>query len=305
MRFGNPFPEIYVDGCFVPEQEARLSVLANVVSYGTGTFEGIRAGWDSSREQLHLLEPQAHYERLARSARILGLELGPSPAELVEATAELLRRNRVRGDAYVRPLLVQAGEQLTVRMHEAGTRLMIAATPMPGNYIDQSGVRCMVSSWRRTPDGTLPNRAKVVGGYVGPALAKTEALRCGFDEAILLTADGYVAEATTSNVFLRLAGEWVTPPETDDILAGITRAQVMRLLAEEHGAATVQRRVQRSELYACEEAFLCGTAALLAPIVSVDGRALEVGATTLAVQDRLRDISRRHHEWTIPVYGGR
>lgn len=312
MRFGTPYEEVYLDDAFVPEKEARLSVLANVVSYGTGTFEGIRAGWNAAQGELYMLEAFAHYERLARSARILALALDHTPERLVEVTAELLRRNQVRGDAYVRPLLLQAGEQLGVRMHDSGVRLCVAATPMPGDYIDLRGVRCMVSSWRRTPDATMPNRAKVIGGYVGPALAKTEAIRAGYDEAIMLTADGHVAEATTSNVLLRYGEQWITPQPSDDILVGITRSQVMRLLLEEHGMPTVERRVQRSELYSCDEALLCGTAALVAPVVEVDGRPVgggEAGAVTLAVQDALRAIScrrdGRHHEWTTPVYGGR
>ncbi|WP_043635461.1 branched-chain-amino-acid transaminase [Nonomuraea candida] len=309
MRFGTPYAEVYAESAFVPEQESRLSVLANAVSYGTGTFEGIRACWNPDHQELYLLEARAHYERMARSARILGLELPYDPEHLARLTAELLRRNGVRADAYVRPLLLQAGEQLAVRMHDSGARLYLAATPMPGDYIDRRGVRCMVSAWRRTADAALPNRAKVIGGYVGPALAKTEAVRNGFDEAILLTGDGYVAEATTSNILIRTGDRWATPPATDDILAGITRGQVMHLLHELTGAVVEERRVHRSELYACDEALLCGTAVLVAPIVEVDCRRVgdgRPGEATLAVQHLLQAISHRetpdHPAWTTPVY---
>ncbi|NRQ32402.1 branched-chain-amino-acid transaminase [Nonomuraea sp. NN258] len=310
MRFGTPYDEVYAEGAFVPEKESRLSVLANAVSYGTGTFEGIRACWNPDDQELYLLEPRAHYERMARSARILGLELPYDPEHLTRLTIELLRRNDVRADAYVRPLLLQADEQLAVRMHDCGTRLYLAATPMPGDYIDRRGVRCMVSAWRRTGDAAVPNRAKVIGSYVGPAMAKTEALRNGFDEAVMLTGDGYVAEATTSNVLIRTGERWVTPTATDDILAGITRRQVTHLLGETTGALVEERRVHRSELYACDEALLCGTAVLVAPVVEVDGRPVgdgHAGETTLAVQRLLQAISRRenadHPEWTTPVYG--
>ncbi|MBB3725011.1 branched-chain-amino-acid transaminase [Nonomuraea dietziae] len=311
MRFGTPYAEVYAEGAFVPEKESRLSVLANAVSYGTGTFEGIRACWNPDHQELYLLEARAHYERMARSARILGLELPYDPEHLTRLSTELLRRNDVRADAYVRPLLLQADEQLAVRMHDCGTRLYLAATPMPGDYIDRRGVRCMVSAWRRTGDAAVPNRAKVIGSYVGPALAKTEALRNGFDEAIMLTGDGYVAEATTSNVLIRTGERWATPTATDDILAGITRWQVMHLLGEITGALVEERRVHRSELYSCDEALLCGTAVLVAPVVEVDGRPVgdgHAGETTLAVQRLLQAISRRedadhHPEWTTPVYG--
>ncbi|MCO1659772.1 aminotransferase class IV [Pseudonocardia humida] len=294
----------------VPQDEARVSVHANALAYGAGTFEGIRAWWNAEHEELYLLEAAAHYARLERSARILGLRLPVPAAALVRLTAQLLRRNDVRSDAYVRPLLIQHGEVLTVRMHDIDTRLSIAVTPTPGDYIDPDGVRCMVSSWRRTPDSCTPNRAKVTGSYSGPSLAKTEALDHGFDEAIMLTVDGHVAEATTSNLFLRFGDEWVTPPGTDDILEGITRAQVMVLLEEATGKAAVQRRIQRSELYTCDEALLCGTAAIVVPVVEVDGRRVgdgAPGASTLLLGTTLRAIARRqdarHPEWTTPVYG--
>ncbi|WP_165977080.1 branched-chain amino acid transaminase [Nonomuraea diastatica] len=309
ISFGVPYEWVFVDGEFVPSEEARLSVLANVVSYGTGTFEGIRATWNEEHRQLYLLEAEAHYERMGRSARILGLELLFSPADLVALTRELLRRNQVRASAYIRPLLLLAGEQLAVRMHDSGSRLCIPATPMPGDYINPDGVRCMVSTWRRSRDTAVPNRAKVIGSYVGPALAKTEAIRNGFDEALLLTADGHVAEATTSNVLIRVGDEWATPPVTEDILEGITRRQIMDLLREDFGITVTQRRIHRSELYACDEALLCGTAAIAAPVTEVDGRRVgdgRPGATTLAVQRTLRAIARRderrHHDWTTPVY---
>jgi branched-chain amino acid aminotransferase len=307
--FGVPYDWVYVDGEFVSADDARLSVLANAVSYGTGTFEGIRATWNAAHGELYLLEASAHFERMKRSARILGLDLPSAPADLVAATVALLRRNDVRGNAYLRPLLLLAGEQLAVRMHESGASFRMAATPMPGDYMDMGGVRCMVSTWRRGPDAAMPNRAKVIGGYVGPALAKSEAVRNGFDEALLLTTDGYVAEATTSNVFVRVGREWATPPGTEDILEGITRRQVMDLLVEDHGVAVTQRRIHRSELYACDEVLLCGTAAIVVPVVEVDGRVIgggRPGPTTLALQRDLRAIagrhSDRHHEWTTPVY---
>ncbi|MEV5752748.1 branched-chain amino acid transaminase [Actinoallomurus sp. NPDC052308] len=307
MAFGTPYPWVFVDGAFVPAEEARLSVLANVVSYGTGTFDGIRAYWNAAHQELYLLEAAAHYERMRRSARILGLDL--AVADPVPATVELLRRNGVRRDAYVRPLLFLAGEQLAVRMHDSETRFCVAATPVPGDYIDPRGVRCMVSSWRRASDVAMPNRAKVIGSYVGPALAKSEAIRNGFDEAILLTGDGYVAEATTSNILIRTGTEWATPPVTDDILEGITRRQIMDLLGERFGLVVTERRIQRSELYACDEALLCGTAAVVVPVVEVDGRPVGVGGpgeTTVALQRGLQAIARRedhrHHEWTTPVY---
>lgn len=307
--FGAPCDWVLVDNEIVPAEQAQISVHAHALSYGTGTFEGIRAWWNGEHRQLYLFEAPAHYARLARSARILGLPPPAEPDRLVAATVELLRRNEVRCDAYIRPVLVQSGPVLPVRMHEVPTRLSVAVTSMPGDYIDPGGAHCAVSTWRRAPDTVTPNRAKVTGSYPGPAMAKTEAVRAGYDEAIMLTVDGYVAEATTSNVLLRQGDRWITPPGTDDILEGITRAQAMRLLEEATGRPVAERRVHRSELYTSDEILLTGTAAVVVPVVGVDGRTVrdgKPGAATVELNQTLRAIGRRadprHPEWTIPVH---
>lgn len=308
--FGTPFDTVFVDDAYVTGDQARVSVHANALSYGTGTLEGIRAFWNDGHDELYLFEAVAHYRRLHDSARILGLELRHSVGELVEITADLLRRNDARCDTYVRPLLFLGGEELPVRMHGVTSRLTIAATPLPGDYASPTGVRCAVSTWRRTPDAVLPNRAKVIGSYVGPALAKSEAVSRGFDEAILLTVDGYVAEGTTSNIFVRRGDSWLTPLPTDDILEGITRRQVTQLLGEARTPVT-ERRIQRSELYVADEILLCGTASLVVPVVDVDGRQVgdgRPGDDTLRLRRQLTEGARRvtgdHHEWTTRVYQG-
>jgi len=307
--FGSPSPLVFVDGAYLPAEDARVSTHANVLSYGTGTFEGIRASWNDDHDELYLLEATAHYERMARSAHVLGLELPYGTEELVAISAELLRRNGIRSDAYLRPLYVLAGDELPVRVEGVPTRFQIAVTPIVGDYIDLTGVRCTVSSWRRAPDNVLPGRAKLCGSYVGPALAKSEAVARGYDEALMLNSAGHVAEGTTSNLFMRRGDEWLTPAVTDDILEGITRAQVMELLVERTGRAVTERSIQRSELYVCDELLLCGTAALVVPVVSVDGRPVgggRAGQVTRWLLDELRAIARRlddrHHDWTTQVY---
>ena len=306
-----PLDTVYLDGAFVSTQEARVSPRAHALSYGTGTFEGMRAIWNEDVQELFLLEPLAHYERMARSAAALGLALPHTPAELIEITIDLLRRNDARADTYVRPLLILGGEALQVRMDGISTRFSITLSPFPANYIATSGVRCLVSSWRRQRDDTLPIQAKVVGSYVGPALAKTEAVQAGFDEAIMLNAHGYVAEATTSNLFIRRGGAWITPAPSEDILEGITRREVIELVEEELGEHVMERSVNRTELYICEEALLCGTAVQVVPLLEVDRRSVGNGAAgerTLTLAAALLAISRRqdqrHPEWTVPVWNG-
>ena len=300
---------VFVDRAFLPAAAASVNPYAHVLSYGTGTFDGIRAFWNARLEQLFLLAPTAHYERLARSAAVLGLQLPHGTDQLVRLTAELLRRNGVRGDAYVRPLLVLGGAELSVRMHDVTPRFSLAASKLSGQYLAGGGIRCMVSSWRRCPDVAMPGRAKICGSYVGPALAKSEAVRHGFDEAIMLNIAGNVAEATTSNIFLRRGDRWITPAASEDILEGITRLQVMQLIAEESGQEVIERPVHRSELHVCEELFLCGTAAQVVPVVEVDSRVVgdgRPGRTATALHELLLGIARReiprHAEWTTPVY---
>ena len=314
MPTGSPSPAydlVYVNGTFVPSSEAAVSVYANGLAYGTGIFEGIRAFWDGVGE-LYMLDAREHFERMSRSARVLGIALPHSPAELVDTCAELLRRNRVLEDAYLRPLAIVSGETLQVRIEGISTRFSITVTPLGLDYIDPRGVRCIVSAWRRNPDVALPNRAKLTGGYVGPAMAKTEALRCGVDEAIMLNVDGHVAEATTSNVLLRHGDEWSTPPVSDDVLEGITLRQVRTLLAARFGCAVRDRSIDRSELYTADEVLLCGTAAMVVPVVEVDFRRVgdgRAGATTLTLQAALTEIARgrdqEYRDWIAPVYGPR
>ncbi|MDQ3874084.1 MAG: aminotransferase class IV [Actinomycetota bacterium] len=301
---------VFVDSDFVSADDARISVKANAVSYGTGTFDGMRATWNADAGELYLLEPLSHYKRLHLSAKALGLALVRSAEDLVAISIELLRRNDVRADAYVRPLLFLAGDALTVRMHDIEPRLVVYATPFPAGYIPVVGVRCLVSSWRRIPDACLPLRAKIIGSYANPALAKTEAIAAGCDEAIMLTVDGDVAEATTSNIFLRRGEEWITPSVADDILEGVTRRQVIELIRDELNEPVVERTIDRSELYVCDEALLCGTAVQVVPLIEVDRRPVGdggAGERTRVLMGTLaaaaRGVDARYRHWTTPVYG--
>lgn len=302
---------IFIDGEFKPADDAKVSVKAHVISYGTGTFDGLRATWNDEQQELYLLEPLAHFQRLEKSARTLLLPFARSPEELVAATVQLLRRNEARRDTYVRPIVFLAGELLSVRLHGIEGRLVIYTMPFPDGYIPTSGVRCLTSSWRRVPDTTMPVRAKIVGSYVNPALAKTEAVDAGADEAIMLTVDGSVSEASTSNIFLRRDDTWVTPAPSEDILEGITRRQVIELIGDLLGETVTERTVDRSELYSSDEILLCGTAAQIAPVVEVDRRAVgsgRPGERTLELMRTFIAIARGdsdlHPEWAIPVYGG-
>lgn len=218
---------VFMNGAFVAANEAHVGVMSHALSYGTGCFEGIRAYWNHEREQLYVLQAAAHYDRLRRSARILRMQLPHDTEALVAATLDLLRRNGWRTDTYIRPLLFKSSEEIGVRLHNLSEAFAIYTVPF-GKYVDiDAGIRCMVSTWRRVSDNSVPARAKITGAYINSAMAKSEAVEAGFDEAIVLTADGHVSEGSAENLFMLRDGALVTPPVTDDILEGITRGLVM------------------------------------------------------------------------------
>jgi len=305
----HPNTWVYFDGEFGHYNDIKLGLMTHALHYGTGVFEGIRAYWNSKSEQLHLLQAPQHFDRLRRSANIMRLHLPHTTEELVNLTVELLRRNQFKSDVYIRPLLFTASEEIGVRLHNINQSFLIYAIPF-GNYVEiEGGLRCMVSTWRRVPDQSLPARAKVTGSYAQSALAKSEANEAGYDEAIVLTVDGHVSEGSAENLFMIKDGTFVTPPVTDDILEGITRTLVIGLIKEELGLPVIERSIDRTELYTCDELLLCGTGAQVAPVIEVDRRKIgdgKVGEFTLELQNiyfgAVRGETPKYKDWTIPVY---
>jgi branched-chain amino acid aminotransferase len=305
----HPNTWVFYEGEFTRYNDAKLGLMTHALHYGTGVFEGIRAYWNVKKEQLFLLEPVAHYERMKRSAKVMRMTLPYSTEELVNFTVDLLRRNEFRSDVYVRPLLYTSSEEIGVRLHNLNHGFFIYAIPF-GNYVEiESGIRCMVSTWRRVPDQSLPARAKITGSYAQSALAKSEAVEGGFDEAIVLTVDGHVSEGSAENLFMYKDGAFVTPPVTDDILEGVTRALLMKLIKDELGLPVIERTIDRTELYICEELLLCGTGAQVSPVIEVDRRAIgngKVGEFTQELQNiyfgAVRGDLPKYKDWTIPVY---
>lgn len=305
----HPNTWVYFDGEFARYHDVKLGLMTHALHYGTGCFEGIRAYWNPRQEQLHLLQAAAHFDRMKNSANVLRLTLPHTTEELVDITVELLRRNRFKSDTYIRPLLYAASEDIGVRFHNLRQGFFIYTTPF-GNYVEiEAGIRCMVSSWRRVPDSALPARAKVTGAYAQSALAKTEAVEAGYDEAIVLTIDGHVSEGSAENLFMYKDGVFVTPPVTDDILEGVTRKLMMGMIKDELGKNVVERSIDRTELYTCDELLLCGTGAQISPVIEVDRRPVgdgSVGEFTQELQNiyfgAVRGEAPKYKDWTIPVY---
>jgi branched-chain amino acid aminotransferase len=296
----------YHGGELVKMGAIRLSPATHALNYGTGVFEGIRAYWNERRGTLQVLKIKEHYERFEKSCRMLRIDLPHTVDDLCEITLEILRRNAPREDTYIRPLAYKAAESVGVKL-AVDDELSVFTVPM-GNYVELTGLRCCVSSWRRTPDTAIPARGKLTGSYINTALAVDEAQRAGYDDAIFLTQDGHVSEASAANIFLMRKGGLVTPPVTADILEGITRDAVMELAEKELGRSVDKRDVDRTELYAADEVFLTGTGYQIAPVVEIDGRPIgtgEMGPIASRLQELYFEAARGDHpeydHWTVAV----
>lgn len=299
----------YFQGKIVPLSEAKVSVVTHAFNYGTGCFEGIRGYWNADSEQIYLFRMPEHFERLRSSAKMLRSELPLSTQGLCDISCELVRLGQFREDVYVRPIVYKSAEVVGVRLHDLASEVVLFVVPF-GPYLEvDAGIRCCVSSWRRMDDNMAPARGKITGIYVNSAFAKTEAIDNGYDEAIVLTHDGHVAEGSAENLFLVRNGRLVTPALSDNILEGITRSTVIDLARDRLGLEVVERQVDRSELYVADEVFLCGTGAQISPVIEIDRRVVgdgRVGAVTSKVQRLYFDIVRgrdpRYASWCQPVY---
>jgi branched-chain amino acid aminotransferase len=300
----------FFKGQIVAIEQAQVSVMTHGLNYGTGCFEGIRAYWNQEEEQLHVFRLAEHYERLHRSCRILRIELPYSVERLIQITLDLLRQEDYRQDVYIRPLAFKADEIIGVRLHDLSDELAIFAVPF-GRYIEkEEGAHVCFSSWRRVDDNAVPARAKITGAYINSALSKTDAVLSGYDEALVLTQCGHISEGSAENFFMMRDGCLVTPSVTFNILEGITRDTIIRLAREEMGLPTVERPIDRSEIYVCDEAFLTGTGVQVAAITRVEHRPVGEGVLGPVVT-RLRELyfdvvrgkNPRYRHWCTPVYG--
>ena len=271
-------PYAYFQNQFLPLSEAKIGIMTHAFHYGTACFEGIRGNWNAKDEELYIFRCPEHYQRLLNSCKLLKIALPHSIDKLCELTIELVQKSGYREDVYIRPLAYKSSELFGVRLHGLEDNFLIIVTTF-GPYLDtEKGIRCCTSSWRRIDDNMIPPRCKISGLYVNNAFAKTEAVENGYDEAIMLTSDGHVSEGSGENIFLVIDGQLVTPSCYDRILMGITRDTVIQLAKNELGIETVERHIDRSELYVADECFLTGTAAHVTPVVEIANRKVGKGA---------------------------
>jgi branched-chain amino acid aminotransferase len=296
-------------GRIVPYSDARLGVLTHGLNYGTGCFAGLRGYWNDEEQELFVFRPRDHFKRFLDSTRLLCMELPETVEDLLGHLQDLLRAEDLKTDCYVRPLAFYADETIGVRLHDLTPAVSMVAFPF-GKYFDNDdGAHVTISSWKRIDDNMIPARGKIAGSYVNSALVRSDAQRAGFDDAITLNREGHVSEGSVANFFMLRHGDVVTPPITDDILEGITRATFITLLKEELGITVVERSIDRTEIALAEEAFLVGTGAQIVPVTRVDHRPIgggHPGPLTLQLRDLYFEVVRgrkpKYRSWCMPVY---
>ncbi|MEE3716565.1 branched-chain amino acid transaminase [Tumidithrix elongata RA019] len=293
----------YLRGEFVSLDNATINIRTHGFLYGTAVFEGIKAYWLPETGQMSVFRMVEHYKRLIQSCRILRLR-SPIDAETMgNLTIELIRRNQCQGPTYIRPIVYKADLRIGPILTVENTKddFCLFTVPMDG-YLDTSkGLKVGVSSWRRLDDNAIPARAKVNGAYVNTALAKTDGYLSGFDDVVVLTNEGHVAEGSAMNLFLVRDNQLITSSITENILEGITRDTIIQLAQQELGLSIVSRPIDRTELYVADEAFFVGTATELAPITSFDNRPVGDGKVG-TISTKLRDLYSKAIHGLLPQY---
>lgn len=267
---------VFYQGEIVEEKEVSISIRCKAFNYGLGCFEGIRAYWDEESQQLYLFRLKEHYERLLQSCKALWINIPYTAEELCEFTLELLRKNNFKTTVYIRPVAYKGSNALFPTLYDDDNRILIYCQPL-NKLSEKEALRVAVSSWRRISDNMIPARTKPTGGYLNSALASLEVLQNGYDEAILLTDEGYVCEGPGENIFIYKNNQLITPPPSDNILEGITRRTIIELASKELGIEVVERSIARTELYSAQEAFFSGTAMEVTSIVEIDNRKIGDG----------------------------
>jgi len=299
----------YFEGKFVPIEEANLNVMTHAFNYGSAVFEGIRGNWNSTHEELYLFKVREHIERLVQSARILRMNGTYDVDEISDFVVELARRCDYKEDIYIRPMIYKSGLQIGPAIHSVEDKLLIYVRPL-GDYLDpDAGATVMTSSWRRVDDTSIPARAKVSGLYVNNGLATSEAKQNGMTEAIMLNQDGHVSEGAGENLVMIRKGALISPPESDNILEGITLDTALFLASEKLNLPIQRRTIDRSELYIADELFMTGTAAHVTPVTEVDRVPVgngQPGVISRKLQklffDAITGELSEYKNWLIPVY---
>lgn len=296
--------KVWWDGKILHYSDAKVPILTHSLQYGSGIFEGIRAYRMGNGTAVFRLRD--HLRRFFNTAKIYRMNIKYGMDEVYSAVLETVRVNKLQ-ECYIRPFAFYNDDGIGLSPFGKNVSLFIAAVPF-GKYLsEKDGVRCKTSTWRRINSNILPVQAKASGNYLNSLVANLEARTLGFDEAIMLTEDGYIAEGPGENIFIVKDGRIVTPPVESDILVGITRDSIIKI-ADHMGIKTVERNIHREEIYTADEAFFAGTAAEITPISSVDGIPVgdgKKGEITAKIKDEFMAIvhgsDATFRDWLTPV----
>lgn len=296
---------IWLNGKYVPWDEAKTHVLDHGLHYGTGVFEGIRA-YETHDGHSAVFRLKEHVERLFRSAEMLGIAIPSSQDEVEKTIIQTIAKNRLK-ECYIRPLVWYGFKELGLHASDLPVNVMIAVWRW-GKYLGEGGIRAKISTWIRNSPNSFPNEAKICGGYVNSVLAVEEARQAGYDEAIFLDQRGFISEGPGENLFIVKDGRLLTPPPEAAILPGITRDTTITL-AQDAGRRVIETNITRNQLYNADEAFFTGTAAEVTPIYEVDDRKIGNGGTgpiTEWVQREylavVRGTRQQYRHWLAYVY---
>jgi len=298
----------YFEGKIVPSAEANINIQTHAFQYGTAVFGGIRGYYNDQKKNLFMFRLGDHFHRLVNSAKMMQLQFNQTPDELVKITLDLIKQSNYKQNIYIRPIIYTSALQLSPRFHDVKTEIAIYILKLD-DYLDtQNGLTTMVSTWQRFSDNQIPTLAKASGGYVNSALAKSEAVQNGMDEAIFLDSRGFVSEGSAENIFLVRNNEIATPSISSSILEGITRRSILKI-ASDLNLKIVARDVSRSELYIADEIFFSGTGVQVAWVKEVDRRKVgngNIGVISKQLQSLFFQIVRGENSdyahWLTPVY---
>ena len=299
----NFLPIAYFQNQFVPFAEAKISIATHALHYGTGAFGGLRGIPDPQEpKQILLFRLDRHCQRLSGSAKFLNYNL---PADKIkDIIVDFVKKNQPTKSFYIRPFVYTSDLGIAPRIHKVEKDFFVYGLEL-GDYLSPEGVTCRISSWYRQEDRNLPLRGKISGSYITSSLAKTEAVESGFDEAILMNSQGKVCEASGMNIFIVRNGQVITPGVEQDILEGITRDSVLTL-TRDLGITTIERPVDKSELFIADEVFLSGTAAKIVPVKKIENYELsESRPITEKLREKLTAITENrepnYRDWVHAI----
>jgi branched-chain amino acid aminotransferase len=262
---------VFFNGRFVDESEAVVPITTHALHYGTGNYEGIRAYFSETEKCLYVFRLEDHFKRMVNSTKIMHIKLPGTPEELSKIAVELLKKNFSETDIYIRPLAFKSDPAIgNFNLEKVADSFAMYCVPLGRHYSTDKGLKVMISSWTRVSDKAIPPRGKITGSYANTCLAKTEASILGFDEALLLDNQGFVVEGSAENFFMVKNGKLITPPESADILVGVTRNSIIEIAKSDLNLEVEERNIRRDEIFEADEIFLCGTGSEIAGVGSID-----------------------------------